>query len=155
MIEHLLKIEHWEAASASDLRHWMAEIENWRVWMAATIQDNPGLQGQCGELLRLAWQRGRTFAINALVACGVEREGPAHRKFLGMAWEGQLPQECPWQIEEVVAYNTWPLSRRSRGRGPQPAPDMWPPSVARRLNEELGEPFPEDQSRSKGLGFSG
>ena len=36
-IEHLLKIEHWESASESALRHWMGEIRNWRRQMAATI----------------------------------------------------------------------------------------------------------------------
>ena len=107
-IEHMLKIEPWKRASRSDLRHWMGEIETWRSQMADTIQDNPGLQGQYGELLQLAWQRGRNAAIHALVRDGVEREGPARRKFLHLAWKGRLPERCPWRLEEIVAYDTRP-----------------------------------------------
>lgn len=142
-IEHLLKIQHWEFASASDLRHWMGEIRTWRRQMADTIQDNPGLQGQYSELLLLAWQRGRAGAIDALVDAAVEREGASRGKLIELEWKGRLPRQCPWPIEEIVAYDTRPRYRQGRARGPRPERDVWPPAVARRLNEELGECFPQ------------
>ena len=153
-VEHMLKIQHWEGASESALRHWMAEIRNWRRRMADTIHENPGLQGEYGGLLRLAWHRGRAGAIDALVDAGVEREGEARRKPLRLEWQARIPRHCPWRLGEIAAYDTGRPVRRGRKRPPEPDPEVWPPPVARRLNAALGARFPESRSRGAGRGWS-
>ena len=153
-IEHMLKIEHWERAAAPDLRHWMGEIATWRDQMADTIQENPGLQGQYGEMLRLAWHRGRRGAIRALVDAGVEREGEARRKSLQLEWQARIPRQCPWRLDQIVAYETSRRIRRGRKRLPEPDPEVWPPPVARRLNAALGARFPESRARGAERGWS-
>ena len=154
-IEHMLKIQHWRGASAPALRHWRSEIGTWRRQMARTIQANPVLQGQYSKLLQRAWEGGRDDAIAALVDAGAESEGEPRRKSLRREWAARIPRQCPWPLEEVVAYETRRRGRTARRRGPRPDEDVWPPPVARRLNEALGARYPEGRSRSpRGSGWS-
>lgn len=110
--------------------------------MAATIHKNPSLQGEYGENLDLAWYRGRIRAINALVDAVAETQGESRRKAARREWRSRIPEKCPWRLEEIVAYDPRPpkdsATRRTRRRyGPQPDPEVFPPSVARRLSEAL------------------
>ena len=124
-IEHMLKIAHWERASAPDLRHWMGEIATWRDQMADTIQDSPGLQGRYGEMLRLAWHRGRRG--------GPPRAGECRRRA-----RGRGSQEIPAPRLVGADPGALPLeARRDRGvrhparPGSRPAPGAGPRGVAR------------------------
>jgi len=153
-IEHMLKILHSDRASESALRHWMGEFATWRDQMADTIQENPGLQGQYCEMLRLAWHRGRRGAIRALVDAGAEREGEGRRKPLRLEWQVRIPLHCPWRLGEIAGYDTDRRIRRGHERPLEPDPEVWPPPLARRLNAVLGAHFPESRSRGRERGRS-
>ena len=132
VISHLLKIEHGAAVDAID--HWRKEVVAWRREMHDKLVDNPGMKGELSEMLARAWGRGRADAVQELA----EQDGPedwADEKRIRRNWQLGLPRECSYAIEEIVGYD--PFEKRA-----EPEPDVWPASVARRLNEKLGRGYP-------------
>ena len=143
-IEHMLAVEHWKTATAGELRHWRKEIRAFRIEMAAAIDENPGLQGQYGEMLTLAWRAGRANAVERLAeysASGAEDDRPHER-----AADARLPDDCPYLAEHVAAYDP--------KRDKQPRSDMWPPGVAVAFNSLLQTDYEIQQGPQNSRGWS-
>ena len=132
VISHLLEIEHSGAAEAVD--HWRKEIVVWRREMYGKLYENPGMKSGLTELLDRAWRLGRGDAVQALAEQAGPEDWVAEKRSL-RSLQGRLPLECPYSLEEIVGYD--PVDKSA-----EPEPDVWPASVARRLNEKLGRGYP-------------
>ena len=144
-VEHMLAIEHYGAADAALLRRWAGEVATFRTSMAIRIRRNPGLQGHYEEMFEDAWEQGRQYAVSRLARYTEPREGSGlARKALRGDWDAVIPDECPYRIEDVTAFDLRTDKR--------PARDVWPPGVARLLNERLGESYPVRGVASRGGG---
>ncbi|MCY4187446.1 MAG: hypothetical protein OXD30_03075 [Bryobacterales bacterium] len=95
--------------------------------MAAAIDENPGLQGQYGEMLTLAWRAGRANAVERLAEYSASRAEDDHPH--EQAADARLPDDCPYLVEHVAAYDP--------KRDKQPRSDVWPPGVAVAFNSLL------------------
>lgn len=62
-LERLLAIEHWPAATEDAVRHWMREIDSFRLRMASVLDRNPGLQGRYEAMYSSAWRDARRAAV--------------------------------------------------------------------------------------------
>lgn len=135
-IEHLLYIEHFKEATKEALEHWMGEVHQFRRKMASTIIRNRGLQGKYPMMFAKAWQDARAEACDRLANYDRERSrfldvDTSYRKR-----DNSLPNDCPYRLEEVTAFD---LKRDAGPRrlNPTPRRDVWPPEVARVLNQRL------------------
>ena len=132
VLSHLLKIEHSESREACT--HWRSEIWTWRDEMHDEHMENPGMKAKFPEMLAKAWRKGRRIAVNKLAG-----SGRLVRRQLRI-WEARIPEECPYNLIDVIAYD--PYQKRARLRNVLPERDVWPPDVARALNQDLGEDYP-------------
>ena len=130
VIEHLLKIEHYREATEKTLKHWSREVTDFRIEMARTIRNNPGLKGQYEIMLADAWQDGRAYARRRLAEYDESNDALTGLKKALRDRDRTLPVECPYRLEDVTAFA--PQTDR------EPRDDVWPPSVARILNTRLG-----------------
>lgn len=132
VIAHLLKIEH--SPASRDLDHWRKEIVTWQREMHDTLAENPGIKGELSEMLARAWKDGRRDAAEKLVEQASPEDWAAEKRIL-RSWQLQLPQECPYSLEEIAGYD--PFDKESEPQG-----DVWPAPVAQALNEKLGSSYP-------------
>ena len=132
-VEHLLKIEHYEPDTAGVLKHWRAEVRNFRDHMAAAVRRNPGLQGEYDAMLDEAWERGRHVAVRRMTEYAEEREEGLSERALRRRWNSRVPEQCPYRLEHVTAFDL----RRHK----VPQNDVWPPGVAVALNTRLGTDY--------------
>ena len=146
VLEYLLKIEYRDYAGKEALRHWEDEIGIFRYHMVELIDENPGLKGRYAEMFAAAWKRGRYLAVKKFKKYDREHRGEDCAK-PPRKWNDILPQECPYRLEEVTAYDP----RRDR----EPRDDVWPPSVARVLNTRMNAGFPirADRAPDRGMGW--
>ena len=145
-LEHMLAVEHCKTATPANLEDWETEIRAFRGAMAAAVRDSPSLQGLRAEMLALAWPTARTAAIGRLAAysaaaAGAEDDWP-HRR----SWTAKLPEDCPYLVEHVAAYD--------HKRDKEPREDVWPPAVAVRLNTALGRDYRIRSAARRGPGWS-
>ena len=132
VLEHLLKIEYWAHADKGDLRHWEKEIRVFRFEMAVLIEQNPGLKGHYAAMFAAAWKRGRYLAVERLEEYDEKRRPAGEGTYRN--WGRLLPEECPYRLEHVAAYD--PQTDR------EPRKDIQPPAVAIILNTQLGRDYP-------------
>ena len=129
-IQHLQLIERWGWRSPDTLNHWMVEVRAFRLGMAKQIRRNPGLKGKYAEMFAEAWEDGRELTVGRLVKYELQRAGgrAGRKEFKAFErkWDGLLPADCPYRLEDVTAFD----ARRDR----KPHADIWPPSVARALD---------------------
>ena len=147
VLEHLLKIEHYREATHEVLRHWVSEIKDFREEMADDIINNPGLQGEYKMMLMGAWRKGRNYALRRLAEHD-ESNGTSTLKQARRERDRILPEHCPYRLEDVTAFDL----QRDR----DPDEDVWPPDVARVLNDRLGADYPvlPDRVRARSTGWS-
>ena len=143
-IENLLTVEHDPTPTASTLAHWRMEIRNFRREMADAIKDNPGLQRRYDEMLAKAWKRGRALARDQLTeySMAAVAGGEISEKAQYRLWNRKLPAENPYELADVTAFDP----RRDR----EPSSDLWPASVARVLNTQLGTDYPIRCAHARG-----
>ena len=150
VLSHMLKIRHSGAKKAC--RHWVKEIQTWRLGMHEEQLDNPGMRSKFPELLAEGWRRGRIAALDALSYEG----GHSHRvrKQIRRSLEARIPEECPYGLEDVMGYDPHQRLRKLRKIVPDEA--VWPADVAEALNEQLGEDYPvrhASRSRARDGGY--
>ena len=152
VIEHLLKMEHSHHERSLD--HWRKEILAWRRKMFTVLKRHRGMKGKLDVMLDEAWEDGRGDAVDRLV----DHAHPPNRaaeKALRRSWEERLPEECPYALEDIAGYDPEAGRYSRRDKEAQPDGDVWPASVARRMNEELGEDYPvRHRAPSRGAGRS-
>ena len=134
-LRHLLKMEHHVGAWARSLNKWRRAVDGYRGQMHSAIRQAKSLRWKYDEMLENAWRDGRRDAIRDLVEYGVGEDPlPQQEKECRREWRSRLPERCPYQLEHVTAND--PI------KNTEPDEDVWPPAVARRLNEELGTDYP-------------
>lgn len=130
VIRHLLKMEH--SRRRESVKHWRDEIEAWRETMFRRLQRSKGLRGRLDEMLDEAWWHGRRLAVTDLVK-DANPTSWAAEKALRRSWEQELPEDCPYALEDIAGYDP-----RIRDKKAEPNRGIWPAAVATRMNEELG-----------------
>ena len=146
VIEHMLAVEHWKSATAGNVKHWRKEIRAFRLEMAAAIRANPGLQGEYEEMLSEAWDAGRARAVDRLAEYSASEAGADDDRPHERAADAQLPDDCPYLVEHVAAYDP--------KRNKQPRSDVWPPGVAVVFNSVLGTDYEIRQGLQRSRGWS-
>ena len=141
VIEHLLKIEHYDEATEKVLHHWSEEIADFRQKMARLIKDNPGLQGEYDTMYAEAWEDGRDYACRRLAEYDHSNDSSLTKKQARLGRDRSLPQQCPYRLEDVTAFEL--------RRDTVPNHDVWPASVVRMLNDRLGESYPVRHERTQ------
>ena len=132
-LQHLLLVEHWEAASEADLRGWQAEIVAFREQMAAAIKGGRGMHGKFEKMFSKAWPQARHQAIQRLVEYSARPSDRRAAKRYRRTFDERVPDECPYLLEHVAGYDP----RRDEG----PREDIWPPEVAKIFNRVLGRNY--------------
>ena len=132
-IQHLLLVEHWEAASEADLTGWRTEILAFRRQMAKAIKRGRGMHGKFEEMFSVAWADGRKEAIERLAEYSRRAGDRRSIKWYLQTFDAQLPKECPYLIEHVAGF----APKRDKG----PREDIWPPEVAKVFNRVLGKKY--------------
>lgn len=145
-LEHMLAIEHCETATPANLEDWETEIRAFRGVMADAIDASHSLQGEYGEILAIAWKIGRRGAVERLASYSAQAAGRSSPKAYLRAWRVKLPEDCPYLVEDVAAYDP----RRDK----EPRDDVWPPAVAVRLNTALGRDYKISRRPRRGQGWS-
>lgn len=102
--------------------------------MLAKLYGSPGMKGSLSELLDRAWRLGRADAVQELAEHAKPDDWASEKKILRELRE-RLPAERYYSLVEIVGYDPF-------DKGSEPEPDVWPASVARRLNEKLGRGYP-------------
>ena len=136
VLSHMLKIEYSGAREAC--WHWVKEIRTWRREMYAKHLDNPGMRSKFQKLLAKAWHLGREAVLDDLPSEG----NPPYRveKHRRRVLAARIPEECPYDLVDVIGYD--PHQKRAKLRKNVPKAGVWPPDVARTLNEELDTGYP-------------
>ncbi len=147
-IVHMLAVEHCKTAGVGTLRKWETEIGAFRIGMASAIDSNLGLQGEYAEMLSMAWRSGRAYAVERLAGYAAEAAGAGDSRPFRRAIRAQLPEDCPYLVEHVAAYDP-KLDK-------EPRDDVWPPGVAVRLNAALEADYEirRGPDRGRGPGWS-
>ena len=73
---------------------YLDEIANRRYFIQKLLRDSPSLIDFLGDMHRFAWRGARTGAINTLSL-----------RFPRVVWEHLIPENCPFEIAEVLAYD--------------------------------------------------
>ena len=145
VLSQMLKIEHSRSREACE--RWRSKIWTWRDEMHDEHVENGGMKAKFPDMLANAWRKGRRIAVNKLAGSG--RHIRRHRRI----WEARIPEECPYGLMDVIAYD--PYQERAKLRSALPDRDVWPPEVACALNEVLGEDYPvRRRSRGPDRGWS-
>ena len=132
-LELMLAIEYVGSATPAILEDWETEIRAFRGAMADAIDASPSLQIERGKLLAMAWKIARREAVERLASYSAQALGMSIDPQLRANWRTDLPEECPYPVEDVAAYNP--------KRDKEPRDLVWPPPIAKRLNEALGRNY--------------
>ena len=132
VVSHLLKIEH--SGRDEGVNHWAREIRGYRQGMYRRVRSNPGMKGRLEAMLEEAWEDGREAAVGKLAEYGSPGDVAGEDR-LRRSWRVQLPKDCPYGLEDIAGYD--PYDKKA-----VPQDDVWPASVARKLNEVLGVDYP-------------
>ena len=125
VMEHFLKLQYRDARETEPLAGWRISIDNARMEIEALLQDSPGLQSRCEDLFHDAWKRARRRVINAFAheaAAGNPNDSAflRERKRLTREWSGALPQDNPYNRQQVEDPDWMPerarLSQRPQSR---------------------------------------
>lgn len=97
---HLLKLE---LSPASDPRgKWVDELVEFRAQAQTRLEDTPSLAHYADDLFRRAWQQGRRGAEKSFQAYGEQVE---------------IPEQCPYSLEQCLDLDFIPTSRRDTRDG--------------------------------------
>ena len=132
-IRHLMKIQYWDHADKGGLEHWEAEVMIFRQHMAMLIAGNPGMKGRYAEMFANAWKLGRSMAVKSFQEYD-RKYRPGGGELPYRNWRRLFPEECPYRLEHVTAFD--PKTAR------EPREDVWPPAAAGILNDRLGRNYP-------------
>ncbi len=99
--------------------------------MASKRRDNPSLIGRFREIFDAAWGRGREGAVRSMIEWDGLPDGSKARRPEERRLEALLPENCPYCLLEVTAYDTGHHKPKIRD-------EIIPPRVARIHNECAG-----------------
>lgn len=129
VIHNLLKIEHDCPDRPEVLAGWRNEVMTFRRKMARLARESRGMRRKYERMLEKAYRDGRKEAIERLALFYIQQTEASSIRELEWRWRAALPVDCPYDILHVAG-----LDRR---RANEARDDIWPPNVARRLNERL------------------
>lgn len=91
IMAHLLKLQY---SPAHDPRAgWVEEISEWRAQIETKLDDTPSLKHYSEELYRKAWPQARRVV---------------EKSFRQYGENVQLPDDCPYALEQVLDYDFFP-----------------------------------------------
>ena len=93
VLEHLLKLEYSPARYPR--AGWRGSVRLHRMDANAILDDSPSLYGRLD--LSTAWRHGRSLAGDGLAEDGIK--------------PGDLPDHCPYTLEQVQNEDWWPQNR--------------------------------------------
>lgn len=97
---HLLKLE---LSPAADPRgKWVDELVEFRAQAQTRLEDTPSLAHYAGDLFRRAWQQSCRGAAKSFQAYGEQVE---------------IPEQCPYSLEQCLDIDFIPASRRDTHTG--------------------------------------
>ena len=128
-LECMLLIEHWKSPSVSNLKQWQSEIRDSQLEMSFVIGHNPSLRQECEEMLSLAWNMGRFWAVARLAKHSLDEAGARNPQPYERAAEAQVPKECPYLLKHVAGYDP--------KREKEPEYGVLPPAVVKVLERSL------------------
>lgn len=76
--------------------------------MWSPLEDNPGLRAWQDEMLRTAWKKGRSFAVEELTGYEQAVDPLADYKTASREWERTIPTERPYSLEQIEDSDWWP-----------------------------------------------
>lgn len=132
-LTHLLLVEHCKTATKGNLKHWRVEILAFRDDMGAAVDDAHVLLGEYDRNIAKAWKSARREAVQRLAEYSAQAAGGHSAKRYRRIIRAQLPEDCPYLVEHVAAYDP----RQDK----EPRDDIWPPGVARVFNRILGTDY--------------
>ena len=128
-LECMLLIEHWKSPSVSNLKQWQSEIRESQLEMSFVIGHNPSLRQECKEMLSLAWDMGRFWAVTGLTKHLADKAGVLNDEPFKRAVEAQVPENCPYLLKHVAGYDP--------KREKEPDWGVYPPAVVKVLETSL------------------
>ena len=93
LLPHLLKLSRSRVQAPR--RVWRRTVLEQRDGLRLVLDDSPSLRRRLPEFLDKAWPRARRIAIDALE----EQDGIDAT---------DVPETCPWTVEEVLDPDFWP-----------------------------------------------
>ncbi len=70
------------------------EVQNHRWFIQTLLRDNPSITLILHDMIRFAWRGARTGAVHTL---SIRHDH--------VYWERQLPEDCPWTVPQILAYD--------------------------------------------------
>ena len=93
LLPHLLKLSYSRVQAPR--RVWHRTVMEQRNGLRLVLDDSPSLQRRMPEFLAKAWPGGRRMAIDVLTEMdGIDAT--------------DLPEACPWTVEQVMDPDFWP-----------------------------------------------
>ena len=133
VIHNLLKIEHDCPDRPEVLAGWRNEVMTFRREMARLAREGRGMRRKYERMLEKAYRDGRKEAVESLALFYFQKTQASSIRALERHWLAALPVDCPYDVLHVSG-----LDRRCANEARD---DIWPPNVARRLNERLDTNF--------------
>ena len=70
------------------------DLRNQRFMIQSLLRDNPSITMFLRDMIRFAWQGARSGAVHTL-----------SMRYANVNWERQIPDDCPWSVTEILAYD--------------------------------------------------
>ena len=70
------------------------ELRNHRFTFQTLLRDNPSITMFIRDMIRFSWRGARTGAVHTLSV-----------RYKNVLWERQLPDDCPWSVSAILAYD--------------------------------------------------
>lgn len=100
ILEFLVCLEH--SPAEEPLGAWTIETAARRASLNQKIAISPTLRRVISDVLEPAYERARAYAAITLARDGVKKSG--------------IPEECPYQLENVLNEDWWPNNRHGFGQ---------------------------------------
>lgn len=114
LVQHILELKHWQPEDPEVGRGWILSVQNARIEMEDTIDENPGLKSERDEMLRNAWRYGRKLAAIELANYDSGSEEVRGYKEAKRKWMQLIPEACPYTVEQIEDEEWWPEEVRRK-----------------------------------------
>ncbi len=122
---HLMKIQY--CSGADNATKWASEVSEWRREMYILLRTYPGMKSKVPQMFASSWETARRDIIQILAEYEVPQFG-AMRKDSSRKWNQLIPDECPYNMIDVIGFRSADLNTEKL------ANERWPASVERILS---------------------
>ena len=114
IVLHLLQLQHCQPQDPMIAMVWILAVDNARLELEKTVNENPGLKPARGQMLRDAWRYGRRLAVNQLAVHEFGSQGASGYKNAQRRWMQRIPESCPYALAQIENEDWWPEEVRPR-----------------------------------------